>query len=354
MKILIIGNGFDIANGLPTRYADFLRMCEISMYPHVYFTNSPKHYSGLSEEENIEFSAFCSAIGKDYYNDFKNIIMNSLFIYHFLDRRNVLGGKWMNFEEEIERLIKCIVDEMHSAPDERVQESKKLRVVEFCKRNPKNIKIYRDLFKAIRDEHKNLIRLLEIYMGGYINSMKPQLLNCFKKGFYDHFISFNYTDTYGEKYEPELVSRCYIHGKAILDRSTPCNIVLGFDDTYSNQQLSDSEILPYEKFFQRLDLNTSNEYMYWLKNMENEERNLVDIYGHSLAQADADILRSFILKRRTLTRIFYYDDLDRYDKLRNLTMILGSDKTIELVGGTNPRIILIPKDRYSTNVCYNF
>lgn len=29
MKILIIGNGFDLAHGLPTKYTDFLQICSI-------------------------------------------------------------------------------------------------------------------------------------------------------------------------------------------------------------------------------------------------------------------------------------------------------------------------------------
>ena len=354
MKILVIGNGFDLANGLPTRYADFLRMCEISNSPYVYYTKTPNDYLSLSEEDNVRFAAFCSTIGKDYYNEFKGLSGNNLFINHFLDRRKVIGSNWLNFEEEIERLIKGIVDEMNRAPDERVQGSNNIYVTDFCKMNPKDTRVYKDLFKAIRIEHKKLIRLLEIYMGGYINKLQPQLLDCFKKGFYDHVISFNYTDTYSEKYEADHCDFCYIHGRARTDNASPCKMVLGFDDRHTTTQMSELEMLPYEKFFQRLELGTSNEYMTWLNNMDNEERNLIDIYGHSLAQADADVLSAFMLKPRTLTRVFYYDDIDRYDKMRNLTMILKSEKTIELVGGINPRIIFIPKDRYSTNVCYNF
>lgn len=30
MEILIIGNGFDLAHGLPTKYTDFLQICSIA------------------------------------------------------------------------------------------------------------------------------------------------------------------------------------------------------------------------------------------------------------------------------------------------------------------------------------
>lgn len=29
MNILVIGNGFDVAHGLPTKYGDFLEFCEL-------------------------------------------------------------------------------------------------------------------------------------------------------------------------------------------------------------------------------------------------------------------------------------------------------------------------------------
>ena len=32
MKILLIGNGFDLAHGLPTAYKDFLKYCTDIMY----------------------------------------------------------------------------------------------------------------------------------------------------------------------------------------------------------------------------------------------------------------------------------------------------------------------------------
>jgi len=30
MEMLVLGNGFDIASGLPTRYMDFLKMAELA------------------------------------------------------------------------------------------------------------------------------------------------------------------------------------------------------------------------------------------------------------------------------------------------------------------------------------
>ncbi len=42
MKILIIGNGFDLAQGLPTSYDDFLNLANVieSIYHYVFFSST--------------------------------------------------------------------------------------------------------------------------------------------------------------------------------------------------------------------------------------------------------------------------------------------------------------------------
>ena len=42
MKILIIGNGFDLAQGLPTSYDDFLNLANVieSIYYYVFFAST--------------------------------------------------------------------------------------------------------------------------------------------------------------------------------------------------------------------------------------------------------------------------------------------------------------------------
>jgi hypothetical protein len=49
MDLLIIGNGFDLAHGLPTRYTDFLRYCR------EYNEGTPISVSNELNEEFISF-----------------------------------------------------------------------------------------------------------------------------------------------------------------------------------------------------------------------------------------------------------------------------------------------------------
>lgn len=349
MKVLIIGNGFDVASGLPTRYSQFLNICKsVNSYGPIRDVSNIRSIS-LSTDDIETLIEFYNAVGQNYYNEFFQLSKQNFFIEYFLDKEKRIGDKWLNFEEEIQNFIEQVLLEKNSAPDEEVRHSKIGPLNQYIYTTKFTGKTYRDLFELIRKQHRDLIKLLEIYMDGYVNRLTPNILPCFKTDFYDHIVSFNYTDTYAEKYASGYCSCCYIHGKAAIDSGTHCQMVLGFDNKQKYPVITEIEMLPYVKFFQRLDLKTSIDYMEWLKVMAEEKENLVDIYGHSLAFSDADIISDFIRTPQTKTRIFYYDDLDRYDKLRNLTLILGTNDTVEMVSGKRC-IEFIPTTEYSTKL----
>lgn len=346
MNILIIGNGFDLANGLPTRYPVFLDLCQLVSSSYVYYRYDKWQFSGPTQAEIELCNKFLGELGNELFSEFVKLTKKNLFIRDFIERRSFIGDKWLNFEEEIERFVGMIVAEMNNASNERYRRSHIRVLNDFVVENSFNPSTYKDLFVIIRNEHNGLKRLLEIYMDGYVNTLDITPIQGFKKGYYNHVLSFNYTRTFWNNYESE-VGCCYIHGKADLDSKSHCNMVLGFDDRYRSPAITEVELLPYEKFFQRLELGTPNEYMDWLNQMGKEESNTVDIYGHSLALADADVLRAFMECPNTKTRVFFHGDDDRFEKLRNITMILGSEKTITMVGGINPSISFIPDVNYS-------
>ncbi|MDY6338415.1 MAG: AbiH family protein [Saccharofermentans sp.] len=349
MKVLIIGNGFDVANGLPTKYSQFLDICKAVDSCGRISDKSRIRLCDLSDDDKNKLANFYTTVGQDIYNEFLDLSKHNLFIRHFLDRGKIIGDKWLNFEEEIQNFIERVLAEKNNAPNELFRTTHIKTLKDHINSTNFLGKTYRDLFEMIREQHKNLIRLLEIYMDGYVNRLPLNKIDGFKKDFYNHILSFNYTDTYSEKYEPELCSCCYIHGQAFIDKTKQCQMVLGFDNKQKYPVITDIEMLPYVKFFQRLDLKTPADYMEWLKVMALEDENLVDIYGHSLAFSDADIISDFIRTPRTKTRIYYYDELDRYDKLRNLTLILGTKDTVEMISGKRC-IEFVPTTAYSTKL----
>lgn len=77
MDILILGNGFDLAHGLKTKYSDFLDYCVVQL-------NKPITYKP------------------------SNPFFTNMWIRHFLNKQKQLGNTWIDLEKEIYNIIRHI------------------------------------------------------------------------------------------------------------------------------------------------------------------------------------------------------------------------------------------------------
>lgn len=147
MNILIIGNGFDLANGLPTRYSDFLKICRIVKTSLGQFATDPSLFYGEKPENTVLHSDFCRKVQKDYFSEFYKIVKDNLFVRYFLEREAVIGENWMNFEEEIEHLIELLIKEMNETKDERYRPSGLRSLKEYLRSSrAEGINTYKDFF----------------------------------------------------------------------------------------------------------------------------------------------------------------------------------------------------------------
>ena len=92
MKILIIGNGFDVEHKLPTKYTDFLEFCEK-------FLANSEQKSDFPDDLHEEFSE----------------LRDNVWLAHLLERyheNRLLGDKWIDFEREV-RLVIGILEDVH-------------------------------------------------------------------------------------------------------------------------------------------------------------------------------------------------------------------------------------------------
>lgn len=340
MKILIIGNGFDLAHELPTKYTDFLQICSIVKTAKITWVgNEPSVSCGYSEKENKELlKKFAHTLGVELYEEFQKKVRNCFWIDHFLEKENIIGGTWLNFEEEIKSVVESVVRDRDKAGYEVVEGLTNIALNNHCMANSfyQKKKTFKDLFQLTMDELYKLTRVLEIYMHGYVNTIEVQKIYFFQRTYVDKVLSFNYTDIYTAIYD-STKDCCYIHGKANKDTNVPCNMVLGFDDHYMDGITVVPELVPFEKYCQRIVNRTDNQYFEWLEKMKTEE-NIVYIYGHSLGPADGDVLKQFILSANTKTIVYYRNDFDRAEKIKNLAIILGPNKLIQLTGGIAPNI----------------
>ena len=76
MDILILGNGFDLAHGLKTKYSDFLKYCQ-------------EKYS-TTRNKGVDKSS--------------NFFYNNVWVKHFLNK-TISGDKWIDLEMEIYNVI---------------------------------------------------------------------------------------------------------------------------------------------------------------------------------------------------------------------------------------------------------
>lgn len=353
MNILIIGNGFDKAHGLPTGYADFLSVCRKVRLDYI---QEKEMRSTRSEGKSGDFERwndFRSKVLDKSYRKFANNVKENFWVSYFMEKSDSIGDNWLNFEEEIKIVLNLFL------PDRRISSSElaaypsakapyNSSIYNFWQENDffKSVPTYRQLFNQLLEEHKKLVCALEIYMDEYVSRIDVQMKTMISGIRCEKVLSFNYTRTYAEYYD-STVDFCFIHGKAaVASHSDKCDLVLGFDDHYIDDIKIEPELIPFEKYYQRIINQNDQQYFDWIDEMEKSSRNIVHIYGHSLAPSDGDVLRKFLLCKNTVTSIYCYDEVDRADKIRNLAVVLGPDNLIKLTSKQSASInfVMMPED----------
>ena len=385
MNILVIGNGFDIEHGLPTKYTDFLKYCAN------YNINRPV---SSSPDMNEEFVSFCD------YNFWLRY-----FYSQIPDIDDIDENTWIDFEKEIAEtiqkiqesaitinsekeivdidkycegsaLIKKIFDECEFFDDNedtfdnfvysqlrkfvRAFEIYCLHVNEISLSKPiinMQRKIAMEETRLKRDEYAEQARNIEESIGKkeakkvwqlnkdesdnysllsskitHIDFLSLSLFNC--------VLSFNYTNTYERLYGSDKTKYCYIHGKAQSDRKKT-NIILGIDDELSpDEQSKNFRWIRFKKYYQRIIFKTGSEYKDWFS-FKKESTNYVHIVGHSLEKTDYDVLYEILNDNSSKIIVYYYSPADFENKVQKVIRLLsykglnGRDELIRRVHGSN-------------------
>lgn len=366
MKILLIGNGFDLAHDLPTRYSNFLD------FVNEYIWHS-KSGDGVQHEE---YCLYFDSLLEQYpvvYKEYGDLIDGNRLLKYFLgiysDRCENGKDGWIDFENE----IAIIVKNLESAQEQFIEQSEEgNEVIAFRPRSVDMIvqtlllvgedgKGYGhnipDSFKdgrvdGILNDLNRLTRLLEMYLVEYVETREVRKrLPEFENSSIDRVISFNYTDTYRKLYDKNgNAEYCFIHGKARGNADVySCDLVLGINEEQRyNSQLFNNSFVWFKKFYQRIYKETDSEYVDWMEAYEQALQampkskipgNDLYIYGHSLDVTDKDVLESLILAPKMTTHIYYYCKKDLSDKIRNLVAIIGQLELIKRTRGKRRSII---------------
>lgn len=378
MNILIIGNGFDLEHGLPTKYYDFLN-----------FIKTFKKIDKIKNGEYIEeFESLNESIKKyiltdevtfynvdNVLNEFNNLIQQNIWIDYFIREINYKEKGWIDFELEISEVVKSIdyyakLSYGNYYGNKKVENDNRKEdiAINFFKGHP--IENHKDgwidylcveKFDIIKDliitDLNNMIRCLEIYLEKCVSNIEIKYKSpTIEEIHIDALLSFNYSSTYEKLYgKGKSIKYDYIHGKSHLSKELPNNMVLGIDE-YLDNNLKDKELdfVQFKKYFQRIYKRTGCEYKKWIEEINNSEIEYefdseeiyikdtihnVYIFGHSLDVTDKDVLREIILAKDVVTTIFYHDDISYIQYISNLVKIIGQDELIKRVHGTSPSII---------------
>ena len=372
--ILILGNGFDIAMGRKTKYTDFID------FEKQLFSNPDEGLLEFLKAKNIRI---------DNYKD-------NLYLKFINENRDKLGENWSNLEIMISQLVESIMYFKENndllfqiAPENQfwVLEDKLVREKNYCSKAFVSIcfiSLYKEedwssLEREVALEKFNnefirqldlLIELLEIYLS-YLDFLdfgvrsiksKPTALDAIPDLSYTYVLNFNYTNTSRYLFKTYEKLTHFIHGRIDLDRtfSGINTMVFGIEDKESDVN---SDLIPYQKYYQRVVKETGNKFeevfiipiyigkntpfVGWTDSTEVLPSKNIVVFGHSVDPLDKEIFQKcFELaeKGEYLYRFIftYFDEPAKRSIIKNLAIILGKEKLIELTGKRN--IVFVKSD----------
>ena len=331
-KLLVIGNGFDLAHNKKTSYNDFLDFI-------VSVIRNPN-----------------DKLSKEVIDKFPNFEESSLlcFLRYFYER-NVGSKNWIDMETEICNFINnsiLLIEEMNNQKQksEKEREIFSINLGPFSEKQRVIIKTAKSIFEEksgiatnefyVRKDYKtpweeiDIKRVIKKYdeelkeikdiIYFYLDKVecekrkkKVEKIDYFNNFFPDKVISFNYTSTCSELYGIRDEDICYIHGR-VEDN----NIVLGYSDI---DGINSNVDLIFKKYFQRIENKTDLMDDYINKVFYSQEGVSLYFFGHSLDISDKDILCK-LLNIFSDINIYYYNDKDKRDKIECLFKLLGKEK----------------------------
>lgn len=337
-RILVIGNGFDIAHNLPTSYLDFIKICK-KLY------DGKKNYKDLVSiiEDSMPKLPIWDV---EMIDNFCQSIINNSWCYYYCNCEAEING-WIDFEREIFPVLEMFYSFFEAEDEAETGAINDSKYVSFNAKNSKiartallwnkyvNVRFFKintsikieDEYSSIQygilkekmlddlfQEFANFINIYKQYLLLFVEPIEIEKKQHILDINPDSILSFNYTST-EEKYFK--VPSLHIHGKISEEKN---NLVLGVNDV----QVDEKEFIRYTKYYQRLKNNITGE-----KLLFNRLEYILTIYGHSLDITDEDILKPLLEGAHTI-EVYYYREKDREQKLLNLIVLLGREKVEKL------------------------
>lgn len=327
-RILIIGNGFDLAHKLPTRYNDFLYFCCKRINKN--FNYNP---------DNLRVADSVNSIFQNAYgNIFDDKIRNNSWISYFIRIYDENRINWIDFETEIKNV--CINAAKYENNEIENAEDKYEEFIDVATLNFEKEKMKEDL--------SGLILILD----AYLNSVNSFEIPTYSRDILDFYptkvISFNYTDTYKKVYDKKS-SIEYIHGKLSTDK-TDNSIVLGFNSLEDNRL--DISFSDYIKYFQMVSKDVTTDIFNEIENLPKDENIETMIFGHSMDVTDQNILKA-IIEKSNIVYVMFRNNKHKAELIKNVIALYGEQKFMELCLRKDKKIRFIKQKDVDGNVKFD-
>lgn len=386
MDVLIIGNGFDLANNMQTRYSDFLKFA--ARLRKIFTNEEIAECQKCREDIERIIDDKCGNISNNLFSRraiIDDIFFKNVWIDYFTIKVDKIPDRWVDFEEE----IGCVI---HSLYDGILCGSKKgypwsaSEMIECIQVYYEEMDVDKEVSPEMKMEYyisileEHLIKLekaLEFYLREFVMSAEINVNALDVKEILDNnhetqIISFNYTDTLEKYYFVDEKNIIYVHGKlGNDDEYNKTDLVLGVDDEdkdlimdqrflsfykycrrevkgashrtklISSRLMQQAEVILAEKKFLTEDMvqveminggDKDYQTVYSKQLSEFEKKRKKDnlyIYGHSLAVSDREYLMEFLTNDQIRITIFYHDEQQKTDQIKNLVSMLGRNRFVD-------------------------
>ena len=371
-KVFIIGNGFDLSLGYPTRFKDFIDFCK--NWDAFYRRTDDEKYATDTHESNINemklsydkngkqvnhwnktelslLKIYCDTCDKQDLNTLNALIRDNGLIKYLINKNSVIEyDRWSDFEnylleicemiEEYERqLIAYSKDRASGASFKCNIEFYDFMEYVFIENNfysHENVDKY-IVETAVRIDKLKFIQMLSeqlldfskafnIYLKCFVHKIQPPQWQYNFSQDNTFVIDFNYTNVCEKIFNGAKIN--YVHGYLHDD-----NIIIGI-----NSESLSEDYDPLRKNFLRLNMKVGTRQTRQtdlLGKYENIDDALAQCYrhdiriltyviviGHSLSRVDWDILRNFFNADNLYTRIAFCHYRSYYNQLLNLYKML--------------------------------
>ena len=393
-KILVVGNGFDLAHDLPTKYSDFLYflvLCidfssdwrrhneeiEKSAFENILKNSSNNVAVKKIFDENIE------EIKQTLQSDvMKNFLDNDLLRYMicvYASKQNLdCDFQWIDVEDELMKFVTDFNNSNNIFVGNTIyfsipyqDGSERIFKTFYCKNISRRLKemtnippdklksaIFRYIFKNLEQFSALLKFYLELIMKDFHKEHKLHFKfssNVDDEFYFSHVISFNYTNT-SRIYNSDA-KIYYVNGSIKYP-----NIILGFENPFSSnsKEYCDDNVHLFFKNVQRVLYDLRYKYNFWFsanhedvysKNDPEKKDHSREVYivGHSLSLSDKYILLDIIEHAEKIT-VNYFNEDDKESKITNLYKILGDEKFYKYVNNPSSKHRIVLKHQSNIEI----